>query len=933
MGKLLGGTMLATAFAVVVAALVPQLAAADTITKLDGTAGCLADAASSLPAGTCTTAKGIDDATDIAISPDGKFAYAAATSSNSIAIFSRDGDSGELTQLAGNAGCIAAREAPIAGCAQGNGLEGPSALAMSPDGKNVYVTTFTLDPGAQPTPEIEGTLLTFTRNASSGALTQNSCVVGGVPPSGSPTPVPIPVSAPSGCTMATFSNAAAVPLGTASDVEVSPDGNSVVTSSFLPGAVINWSRNASTGAVTPSQCLGNNHSIFPTDGSLTDVCTGATGAQVKGLGYPLDVEFAPDGSKVYAAALGLEQDETTIEIIPGVPVQAVPAADEPGSIALFNRAGNGSLSQAASPAGCIDDTRDPVLPDTSCSHRTALLNPYRVNVSPDSKNVYVGTLNVFPPAGIAGPGPGELSQFNADLTQLNPPCLQQLGLPAGGLEATPGCSLTTFGLILPSDIAFSSDGASAFVTSLFHSVGSYTRAASGALTQNPPKNGCSIDPRNLLPGTEVLGQICQNAVPLNAPTSIQLSPDDQNAYVTSGGFLTGNPNFGPALASAGIESDDAITIFGPTPATPPPPPPPPPPGPVPTCNLEKATIYVDEPTGDVTKLTGTKGDDVIVGTDGVDKINGPRRQRHDLRPRRQRQDRRRQGPGCRHRRRRRRQGQDQGPRRRRSAVRRQGQGQAHGWLRRGQAQRRPRQGQAERRPRQGRLQEQEGQAEELLRTAVLPAATAPLALLLLALLAAAIFVVGGGGGSAQAGIKAEQPPQPKPGPGGSDSSHKGVRVSSGGEGADAWFAFEPTGPRLKKAPLAIVMHGYGEFEGYSQMEAFIDHTVRKGTVVIYPRWQTGIATPCPGPVDIEPCIDSAVAGINGALDSPVREARQAGPAAARQDQLLRLLLRRHRHREHDQPLAVARAAEAPRDLPRRSSRRRADRAGRARPRR
>ena len=206
MRELRSRIILATALAVVVAAIGPQAASADTLTKLEGTAGCVADTASNLPAGTCVTAKGINDATDIAISPDGKFLYAAATSSNSIAIFSRDQATGELTQLAGSAGCIAAQEAPISGCATANGLEGPSALAMSPDGKSVYVTTFTLDTAATPLPEIEGTLLTFTRNANSGALTQNACVVGGVPPSGSAIPVPIPVSAPSGCTTATFTH-------------------------------------------------------------------------------------------------------------------------------------------------------------------------------------------------------------------------------------------------------------------------------------------------------------------------------------------------------------------------------------------------------------------------------------------------------------------------------------------------------------------------------------------------------------------------------------------------------------------------------------------------------------------------------------------------------------------------------------------------------
>jgi hypothetical protein len=118
-------------------------------------------------------------------------------------------------------------------------------------------------------------------------------------------------------------------------------------------------------------------------------------------------------------------------------------------------------------------------------------------------------------------------------------------------------------------------------------------------------------------------------------------------------------------------------------------------------------------------------------------------------------------------------------------------------------------------------------------------------------------------GSAAAAVT--QPPQPKSGPGGSDYSYRGWRVSSGGSGADAWYAFEPVGPKPRKAPLAIVMHGYYEFSGYDQMYDFIRHTVRKGSVVIYPRYQTGTAVPCPGPFDIEPCMRSASKGIRGAL--------------------------------------------------------------------
>lgn len=592
----------------------PAGAAADPLTKPEGKEGCLADAASSLPADTCETAKAIDDTTDIAISPDGKFAYAAAFSSNSIAVFSRDADTGKLTQLDGTAGCLAWDGNPIAGCAAAAGLQGPTAIALSPDGKNAYVTTFQLDPGASP-PVIRGQLTTFTRDETTGTLSQTACV------SGSQTVALMSAPAPSGCSNVTFPGsvpARGVPIATASDVEVSPDGKSVITSSFLQSAIVNWDRNPGNGALTPKECFGSSRTMFPTSdtplGPLTDVCGDGppadTGGEALGMAYPLDVEISSDGQSVYAAALGLEQDATMVG-----PIEVVPATDEPGSVAKFDRdATGGTLTQAATP--CIDDTRDQVQPSTTCAHRTGLLNPFRVSASPDDANVYVSSLNVFPPSGIAGPGPGELSQFRSDLSQLDPPCLQQLGLPAGGLEPTAGCSLTSLGLILPSDIAFSPDGGSAYVSSLFHSVGSYVRGAGGALTQDAPTTGCSIDPRNLLTGTELLASVCQNAIPLNAPTSIELSPDGNDAYVTSGGFLTGDPNFGPQFAAAGIESDDAITQLSVT--RPPEEPPVTPPDDTPTCKGKPATIVAA--AGQPTR--GTKGADVIAGTDGKDKIKG-----------------------------------------------------------------------------------------------------------------------------------------------------------------------------------------------------------------------------------------------------------------------------------------------------------------------
>lgn len=132
--------------------------------------------------------------------------------------------------------------------------------------------------------------------------------------------------------------------------------------------------------------------------------------------------------------------------------------------------------------------------------------------------------------------------------------------------------------------------------------------------------------------------------------------------------------------------------------------------------------------------------------------------------------------------------------------------------------------------------------------------------------------------AAEGGILSErtivQPTPLERGPGSLNYKHRDWRVSEGGEGPDAWIAFEPIGPRPARAPLAVITHGYGEFSGYDRLYELIRHTVRKGNVVVFPRWQIGDFDPCPGPFNIKACMDSAVRGIHDALDylraSPTR---------------------------------------------------------------
>ena len=75
------------------------------------------------------------------MSPDGRNAYVAASASNALAVFARDAVSGALRQLAGKAGCIS--ETGTGGaCRDGTGLWGASAVALSPDGRYAYAPGF-----------------------------------------------------------------------------------------------------------------------------------------------------------------------------------------------------------------------------------------------------------------------------------------------------------------------------------------------------------------------------------------------------------------------------------------------------------------------------------------------------------------------------------------------------------------------------------------------------------------------------------------------------------------------------------------------------------------------------------------------------------------------------------------------------------------------
>lgn len=114
---------------------------------------------------------------------------------------------------------------------------------------------------------------------------------------------------------------------------------------------------------------------------------------------------------------------------------------------------------------------------------------------------------------------------------------------------------------------------------------------------------------------------------------------------------------------------------------------------------------------------------------------------------------------------------------------------------------------------------------------------------------------------AQAATAITPPLQADSGPGGKDYKHANVRITQGGSGPNAFYVFEPIDPKPASAPVVIMSHGYLEVAGYWMHKDFVLHTVRKGNVVVYPRYQTTPWTPCLGAWNSEACMKSAATGI------------------------------------------------------------------------
>lgn len=400
---------------------------------------CVADPDNN-PGGCAQTTPGLDDTQFVAVSADGRSVYAGGYADNAVVRFKRDRTTGALTPR----GCIGNDGSNPDGCAQtADGLVAPAWIALSPDGRSVYVASDESNDSA---------VARFKRNRETGALTPKGCIAD-------------PDTNPDGCT----TTADGLDGGTTA-IAVSGDGKSVYIASGNDDAIVRFKRNTTTGALTPKGCV-------------SDTSSSAGCAQtVKGLSNPHAVIVSGDGRSVYAtgsqdnAIVRFKRDRDTGALTPRGCVgdkannpdgcaqtakgldhaddlvvspdgKSVYSASRDDAVARFKRDRD---TGALTPKGCIADPDSN--PDGCAKTAEGLDLPLSLALSADSRSVYVAAI-----------GDHAIVRFkrNRDTGALTPKgCIADPDSNPGG------CTRTAQGLEGAAAVVVSSDGKSVYSASI-----------------------------------------------------------------------------------------------------------------------------------------------------------------------------------------------------------------------------------------------------------------------------------------------------------------------------------------------------------------------------------------------------------------------------------------------------------------------------------
>ena len=359
-------------------------------------------------------------AESVTVSPDGKSVYVASSGSDTVSHFFRGGPDGQIAYD----GCLNNDGANFCTAVPGSPIDNPESVAVSPDGKSVYVASF-----------LTNSIAHFDRSGPDGQIVWNGCFdnVGA-----------------QGCI-----DLPGTPLTGASGIAVSPDNKSVYAASYIADSVTHFFRGSDDGELAYDGCLNN------------DGASGCINVPAEPFGAPVDVEVSADGKSVYAVSLDdsiahmfrsgpdgqivwdgcLNNDGTqNCADVPGAPLNAAGAiaASADNESVYVTALGSDSLSHLLRSGpdgqivwdGCLANTTFEGCDDLSFGPLDAADD---VAVSPDGISVYVvssdsDTITHFtrepvpppPPApepgpqnpgapGPGGPGPGQAADTQAPI--------------------------------------------------------------------------------------------------------------------------------------------------------------------------------------------------------------------------------------------------------------------------------------------------------------------------------------------------------------------------------------------------------------------------------------------------------------------------------------------------------------------------------------
>ena len=197
------------------------------------------------------------------VSPDGRHVYATAGADDALAVFTRDPDTGQLTQT----GC-ALNDAPeTSSCTKASALDDASEVQVSPDGRHVYVTAIASQ-----------AVTAFERDGSSGAVREVQCLS----------------EFGDDCTTGER-------LSFATSVEVTSDGARVYVTDAGGSALTAYRRDSATGRLEAESCV-EERDPEADDEDEDEGDEGLDCAPARGIFGAKGLALSPDDQSAYVAA-------------------------------------------------------------------------------------------------------------------------------------------------------------------------------------------------------------------------------------------------------------------------------------------------------------------------------------------------------------------------------------------------------------------------------------------------------------------------------------------------------------------------------------------------------------------------------------------------------------------------------------------------------